>query len=398
MSAFTTYSTPNASGFTLPPLEGKPPQADRDRATFFSAWLGRDVPGQTTANAFAQVDNYIGAPYIAINAILKACSGATFKVMKRAEGDLVKKSLGGDEIESDEWQPAPRNHPACRLLDYPNPTQTLSSLFCDYVLMLKLTGRAFLWAVPGKKTGKPVRLWVLRTPYVQAGYQISEQYPKGNWQVNIPQPMTYGYSQAGVIWLDAREVCDQRYTHPRYPWSGYSPLQAGALQIDALTGISQARKSMMDRGSTLDGMVSISGATFDQLTQYKAELDQKYSGQARGGRIMVTSGDDIKAVALNGFAPKDMAFSDGYDQLTKFVSSLMGTPGQITGIVDAQSYASFYAAQLQFQTTELQPLCKDVAEYLTLQLIRPHWGPDYKLVIEPPRIDDVERQDRKSVV
>ena len=182
--------------------------------------------------------------------------------------------------------------------------------------MLKLTGRAFLWAVPGRKTGKPVRLWVLRTPYVTAGYQISEQYPKGNWMVNIPQPKTYGYSQAGVVWLDAREVCDQRYTHPRYPWAGYSPLQAGALQIDSLTGISQARKSMMDRGSSLDGMVSISGATFDQLTQYKAELDQKYTGQARGGRIMVTSGDDIKAVALNGFAPIDIAFSDGYNELS----------------------------------------------------------------------------------
>jgi hypothetical protein len=117
--AYTTYSTPNASGFALPPLSGKPPQADRDRSTFFSAWLARDTPGQTTANAFAQVDNYIGAPYVAINAILKACSGATFKVMKRSEpdADVIKKSLGGDESESDEWEPAPRNHPACRLLD-----------------------------------------------------------------------------------------------------------------------------------------------------------------------------------------------------------------------------------------------------------------------------------------
>lgn len=392
-AALTVYSAPQQGQFQLPPLDGHPSKEARSRTRLLANWLSRDVPGQQLNNQFAQVDNYQGAQYISIRAKIKSIMGATVKVMIRNQkyAGRMKKSLGGDEDESEEWIEAPRNHQVVELFDNPNPTQTLPMLLGDYLLMLELCGGAFLWGSDRRqRSQKPTQLWVLRTPYITSSYQVSEEYPEGAWQVNIPAPMTYGYAQSGFVLIDARELAYLKYSHPRYPWAPYSPLQAGGLQIDTLQGVNQTRKNMLDRGGTVDGVINIAGASETSLKNYETRWKEKYTGASRGDRIMFTGDDSVTAEALNGFAPKDMAFESGYDQLTKFVSALSGTPGQITGLVDAESYASFYAAQLQFQTTEMGPLCKQIGEYWTLKMIRPCWGPDIKLVVEPPRIDDKE--------
>ncbi len=383
LAAYTNYSS------ILPPLSGKPTPAQEAPRILFTKILDRDLPGQSTDNRYAQVDNYTGAVYVAVNAIMDGLKGAKIRLEKKTgKGDTFSQ---GDENDSDGWKPVGSDHPAARLFDYVNPEQTLRSFIAQYAMMLELTGRVFLYAVPGEMTGKPVEMWILSTPYVTPMFQTSPDYPKGAWQVTLPTP-AYGLAGGSGMYtiIDARNIVEHRLPHPRYFYDGYSPLTAGGEQLDGLRSINQSRKNTMERGTSVDTIIQIKGATENELRKAESQYQNKYTGQT-GSKTIFTSGDDLAIGGITGSKPSELEFSQGYEQLTKFVMSLFGVPSPISGLTDAGSYSQLYASLQQFRTNKLIPMALDISEHLTKHLIAPYWGRDLRLVLELPALQNEDQ-------
>jgi hypothetical protein len=269
-NAFTTYAG------VLPPVEGKPPEAAEQVRKEFTAIMRRNLPGVSMDDRFAQVSNYTDIVYTAINRRMKVLMGASIKVMQRAKSIQKALPAAGHEAEtSEEWVPVDENHPAQRLFNHVNPQVTKGQFLAESELMLSTTGRSFIYWVPGKRTGKPVEMWTIRTQHISPAFQVSRDYPFGAWRITVPTPLTYGFAAAGNVVIDARYIIDYRLTHPMYTYDGYSPLTALGSQIDAFRSINRSRKNAMDRGVSATAVVNVPGADENELEKVKAKFDQR---------------------------------------------------------------------------------------------------------------------------
>ena len=302
MAAETTYVMPGELGQSdlapLPPLPLPDPQnrvpassVQNYQNRLFVAQMRRDFPAYTTGDPFAEVDNYTGSVYVAVKAVMRGIASASIKVLrKRPKQAQIQKSVTSTTSMTDpDWLPVEDDHPLARLFKFVNPQDDLISFLSQYVLMLELTGRVFVYAVPNP-VGMPVELWVLRTPYVTPAWQVGPNYPFGAWQVQLPQPYLYGFAQSGYVILDARDVLEHREENPRYPLDGYSPLRAGSRELDTLRSVTESRKNTMDRGPSIDSMVAIEGASEEQLLKAQSDFNMRYMGMGRGSRTMFTDG------------------------------------------------------------------------------------------------------------
>lgn len=391
MTAYTV-TTLGASG--LPPVSGRPTDAERRPALVYAATRRRDPPGPPTDNLWVMADQYVGAVYVAVRKVMEGLAGSSVKILKKRAGGAA--ALTGPDAKRDrDWEPV-ADHPASRLFEHVNPHDTLISFLSQYVLCRELFGRTVVWAVPGAG-GKPVELWCVRPQYVVPAFGPTPRYPFGAWRLTVPQPGVYGFAQAGTVVIDAREVVDDRLPHPRWDWDGYSPLTGGGPLLDGLRSLNEARKNAVEQGTSLDAIVAVAGASQAELERLKAQYMASNIGP-NGERVKFTSGDDIKATAL-GIAPKEMGFDSGYEQLTNFVLSLFGVPHPVAGLTDTSSYAQLYASLLQFRNLKLQPLADEIAATWTKRLIRPHWGADYRLVVELPQlVDQDELKQRRAAL
>lgn len=393
MAAYTVTTSPLS---VLPPPDGRPPRAAQEQAALFRALLARDLPGQSTDDRFAQAQGYVGAVYIGVQALMKGLSGASVKVLRRRPGATAAAYTPSDAHASKDWLPVEPAHPLARLFTRVNPQDTLIGFLSQYVMCRTLTGRAFAYT-PFNAAGRPAQLWVLRPQYVSPGTQFSAEYPFGSWRVSLPQSGLYGFAWGGpglYVNLDAREVVEDRLPHPMYPWDGYSPLAAGGLQLDTYRSVNEARKLALERGPTLDALVTIAGASGEELERAKADYYQKYTGAHKGARVGFSSGDDIKMTAL-GITPKDMAFAEGYEQLTNFALALLGVPHPVAGLTDAGSYAQLYASIQQFRSLKLQPEANEIAAHWTKHLAHKFYGEDLAVAIELPALLNPEEQQQK---
>ena len=307
----------------LPPLTGKPPAQAETQRRVWTAIQSRDLPGQATQDQYALANNgYSGANYIALNAIATGFSTSTMQVLKRKPGSKSIAFNANDANAMKDWLPVEGMEGPARLFACPNDQQTPSRFAADYVTYRGVFGRTFVYTPPAV-SGRPYALWNIPSQYVQPAFDVGPQYPKGAWRVTLPMPYMYGFGNSGSVVIDARMIIEERMLNIRYPYDGYSAITAGAQQIDTYNAINEARKNTMDRGPSPDAIVTIAGASNSELQEKKTEYEQKYTG-SRGGKIMFSSGDDVKATAL-GIAAKDMDFAAGYDQLTNFIMGLHGT-------------------------------------------------------------------------
>jgi hypothetical protein len=60
-------------------------------------------------------------------------------------------------------------------------------------------------------------------------------------------------------------------------------------------------------------------------------------------------------------------------------------------MTDAGSYSQLYASLKQFQVLELKPQAKEITDHLNKHLVKPHWGPNVKIVIDLPALDDPDQ-------
>lgn len=397
------------------PKYSTPTPSERQTAAAYLAYQRSEPPGYPTDNRWKQAQHLDGIIYVAIRAIRNLASGATYQVLRKNKADNDRTTFGpGSAIAKavaspqmtgmdEDYTPfVDEDHPLCHLIARPNPTETFGELAAKLVMQNRLTGVGPLWAIPNENH-KPVELWSLKTPMLYPLRQISMQYPKGAWRV-MPYysygwaALPSGLTAAGAI-IPGEEVRRWMEPHPYLDWDGYSPLTAGAKQLDVLTSIDEARKTAMDDGIVLDTYIVLPGADQAALDAKVAEMKALGLGSKkhRAFRAFGTQSPDSKATIQTVNARVvDMDFPQGWEQMVKFCLALFGVPPSVAGLNAAGSYSEHYAARQQFVDEQADYL-ESFGTFLTKSLAWPWCGypGEFLVRVKPRPINDHELAEKK---
>jgi len=394
LPAISVDSLGNRNAHGLPPLRNDPgTAADRQNLVRVVELLRRDPPGQPTDDAWQMAKSFTAGVYVAVNTIMTAMAGATVQVLQRRRAPALKSqaasAAGSNESE---WSPVDPDHDLARLFADPNPKDTSSDFLAEYVLCRSLFGLgAVMWTAG--RDGKPAELWNLRRNYLTAVTGLTTDYPRGAWRYTMPAPMLWS-SAAGQLILPNERVVQHRRPHPLFPWDSYSPLTGGGKLVDFLNSVIDSRQMAMDRGLSLDAVVALSGGTQDELVKLDARIREKFTGSNRGQRFIVVDGEKIEAQML-GSTPDKMAYADSYTHGVAAVLALFGVPAVCAFLADAD-YSGFYAAARAWREGNLGGEANSIGQRWTKDLIRPHWGPDYKAEVKLPPLMDPEQRERQA--
>lgn len=383
------------------------------------AYRRSDPPGSWTDNRLLQSQKFTGVTYVAIQSILDLVGGCTYQVVRRKRkvvkatflpGGRVVKAMPTAHAQADDEEYTPfrdRDHPLGAVVARPNAHQTFGELCGDIVLQNRLTGVGPLWTVPNR-AGKPVELWALKTALTYPIYQLSTMYPKGAWRVNPYGAaagwmgmMPGGLSATGGI-IPGEEVARFRERHPLIDWDGFSPLTADARQLDILEAIDESRWSAMNDGLQLDAVLTVPGADQGELDRLSTKMREKAGGSKNARKFLTlatppgTNPADRPTLNVFGTSPRDMDYSQGWEQMTKFCLAVFGVPASVAGLQEKTSYAELYASLRQFHHRQGQ-FIRRLAEWLTKVLCWP-WceHPDeFKLQIDLPGLDDPDMLERQ---
>ncbi len=390
------------------------PVASVDMATgYLEGQLRRDNPGSWTADRLNQSQHNDGVTYVAINALMTAVRSSTVQINRKrkpiafdSEGiSRVVKSLPTPGSKGDSKKHVPfddEKNPLVRLINRPNPTETINELLAQLVQQIMLTGSGLMWMNVDSLT-LPRELYVLPTALCQA-QPPSPAYPYGYWRVTSYYPagafglLPYPGAGGGVP-IDARNIMRFKQPHPLWRWDALSPLTAGAVQLTILEAIDTARQSAMESGLTADMFITAMGQSQEQMNAWMEILKQNNMGKRNHRKTVALGGEssekgDVKVQFPNN-SIKDMDFSQGWDQMSGFCLSLFGVPKAVANFTDASSYAQLFAALKQFHTLTLVPLAQWLSQWLTRHLCQDCFGEEFSIQIDVPAIDDADMAEKK---
>ncbi len=376
----------------MPEVDYGPATAYRRRdpaVRMFNRMLASDPGGPPTDNRWEQSQHYRGMTYLGIQALMHGLAGGTLRAVarKKDRGRVVTKALPspGRQTADERWLPLPDGHFLARLARRPNPRQTTTGLLHDMVLQRSLTGTTHLYVQPDRTWGQPCRLYVLPTA-LMTWHPASAQYPEGAWRMTSWYPGNFfgGAAAAGCL-LDARDVHRLKTPHPLWWWDGYSPLTAGGRELDVLESIVEAWKAGMDRGLTLDAIINVPNGDKASLDRIEAAFVGKTGARNHRGIAAVDSDRiDVKTFSTTN---KELDYGSGWDRMSKFSLALMDVPPTVAGLDAAGSYAQLFAAIKQFRVLTLEPLAKEVGEFLTHH-VAARFGERFAYQIDLPSMDD----------
>lgn len=393
LSAISVDSLGNR-GHGLPPLTDTPgTPADREALIRVSEIWRRDPPSQWTDDAHQMARSFHSGVYIAVNTIMTAMSGAEVVVLQRRRGGVVTKSQASSAAGSQEseWAPVDPDHELSRLFADPNPKDTACDFLAEYAMCRCLFGQGMVMWYP-RKDGKPAELWNLRKNYLSATTALSPEYPRGAYRYTSPGPFLM-WNAGGTITIPRERLVSHKRAHPTMPWDGYSPLTGGNKLVDLLNGTIDAIKTAMDKGLSLDAVIALAGASPDTLDKADAKFKEKYTGANRGQRFAVVDGERVD-VKLLGSTPDKMAFGENYAHGVAAVLALFGVPAVCAYLAEAD-YSGFYAAARAWRDGTLGGEANSIGQRLTKDLVRPHWGSDYKVQVKLPPLMDPEQRERQ---
>lgn len=387
---------------------GRDPLQLRQAASLLRV-MRSEPPGVWGDNRDEQVKHFRDVIYIAIREVMGLVGGSTYQVSKRRKprrgkttfgpGSTVAKSSPSSQSQGRDEDYTPfddYDHRLCGMLARPNKNEVFGELAAKIVLQNRLTGVGPVWSVPNCD-GKPVELYALRTPKIYPAWQWSREFPTGAWRV-MPQ-YAAGWSgylpaqAAGGCILPNEEVKRFMDPHPMIDWDGYSPLSAGAVHLDVLESINESRKSAMDNGLQLDAVIVIPGADQDELNRMTARMTEKVGGSRNARKVLGVApngmADGKGFIQQLGTTPREMDFSQAWEQETKFCLSLFGVPAAVVDLATSTSYSERYAAWQQFHDKQHDYLSR-FATWLTKTLCWPweSFPGEYLITVKPRPIND----------
>lgn len=242
------------------------------------------------------------------------------------------------------------DHPLLTLLKKPNPQQGGASFAESAAGYFLLSGNAYFEAVTNSRglpielyTHRPDRMKVVPNQFGSIGqFEYSVNGQKYSWQVD---PITGG-----------ADVTQWKSFHPLNDWYGMSAIEAAAFSIDTHNKAGAWNKALLDNSARPSGALVMGNGgnlTPGQVTDLKAEIEEKYSGAANTGRPLLLSGGlDWKEM---GLSPKDMDHIEGKNMSAREIALAYGIPPQILGIPGDNTYSNQKEARLAMWENTILP-------------------------------------------
>lgn len=354
------------------------------------------APGGWSDDRWEQTRHYTGIPYVATDRLGRRLSRAEFQVfIKDPNHPDGKRAITENDPPQGDRQVKP--YDLVKLLEAPNNQDHFGLLMWRWKQQLNLTGTALTWMVPNV-FGAPTELYCVPTAIAIPQPAVNPNYPDGYYRIQPVYP--YGpfssyptpNSAVGAA-IPAQWMLRFQYPHPLLRYDGYSPLTGMRLHIDEAEMIDRSRHYSMRHEvnpSAIIGFDDVENAQPlppEEVNRIHAEFENSLQGPENAGRLFVNHlpGQHLEPWGKN---PIDMAYQEGWDQLTNFIlGGGFGITKPAAGMIEDSSYASLYATLKQLDLVTLDPDCYLIAAYLTRHLAC-FFGDNLIVEVRCPRIDD----------
>lgn len=215
-----------------------------------------------------KLNSYKGIVYACVSLIGESMGGQYEPVLKVRRGDQLEKL---------------DDHELLQLLRNPsgsNDAEPLSQfdLFEATASFIALQGECYWYMVPGRISGKPKEIVILRPDKV--GIDIDDY---GN--VN-------GYfirrNVGDAIPLDVQEVLHFKLFNPKNPYHGMSPIDAGEDEIATDTYAKQFTRNFFKNNAGLSGVLNVKGeVTKNAFQKFVRAWRDKYEGVDNAGKVAI---------------------------------------------------------------------------------------------------------------
>jgi phage portal protein BeeE len=344
------------------------------------------APGGWSDDRWAETKAWTGITYIAGHRICEQLSQSEFKIYRRDDNHPDGKKLVSRRDPSYELH---------ELLERPNNDDSWGDLAYNWGMQLTLTGKALTWMVPNELR-KPMELYPIPTAIAIPQPAVNPDYPDGCYRIQPVYP--YGpfssyptpTSAVGAP-IPAQWMLEFKYPHPLLRYDGYSPLTALNFHFDEVLMIDKSRHYSMRRAINpsavlnMEGMEGAQPLPESEIERIKAEFENSFFGPENAGQLYVAAPGS--RLELFGQTPKDMDYSNGWDQLVSFLLGGLGITKPAAGMVDDSSYSTLFATLKQLYWLTLEPMINRIGNKLTRHLA-PFYGEDLIVEIKCRRIDD----------
>jgi phage portal protein BeeE len=330
----------------------------------------------------------VGAAFLAVNTLANQVAACEYHVYERTP----------DPHEADlelSW-----SEPVCRVLHNPNDDDDWSDFSYQVSQQLSLTGTALVWK-PAEGDEVPQELYVLPSAACLP-WPPSELHPGGSYLV---QPyygpwssgLFSGSSAAGAR-IPAEQVIRIQNPNPLIRYDGYAVLTAIRRQVDTIESIDLARWNTQQKGADPSIAVTFDPTVFNPNNQadfnrVRTQLEALYQGPQNAGRLFpLPIGSTATKLSQT---PAEMAWTEGWDQLLKFVTAAYGCPAPIAGLTDSTAYATLYASLKQFNLISLDPHLRRIASKLNSKYVQMYYGGGLYLKLTGQRVTDEDVEIRR---
>jgi HK97 family phage portal protein len=257
-------------------------------------------------------------------------------------------------------------HPALRLMQRPNPSDSNVTFIEQIYADLMLFGNAYVEAV--SLDG------MLREIYALRPDRMSIAPGQNGW------PSAYDYMVMGdkvrfnLVAGQPAPILHIKYFHPLDDHYGLAPIAPAQTALEVHNAAGLWNKTLLENAACPSGALVYAGPagaslSEDQFERLRRELDENFAGQRNAGRpLLLEGGLDWKALSLT---PKDMDFIQAKNTAAREIALAFGVPPLLLGLPGDNTHANFQEANRAFWRQTIIPLV------VRTQSVFQNWMQDY---------------------
>lgn len=215
----------------------------------------------------------------------------------------------------------------------------------------------------------------------------------------------YGRNYTGKEDIPVSNVIQFRHTpSPQNPWLGVGCLNGVSVEADIYASAIVYEQSFWNNSARPDFALKLpTGSTEDQVKQAHAMLERRHKGARKGGKPIVTKGDEMTVTPLQ-WSPREMEYGEGIDRMRRVILNAFGVPLALLEMSDKSlgGGGREFEARAQYLSQTIAPRMSALCERLTENLL-PTFGMEpgqYWFAYDNPDTEDqktVEEQSRLDV-
>ena len=335
------------------------------------------------ANASESVQHFKDWAFVAIDAIARNCSrelpnvgravedrspgrkSISRGVLRKSLNARIRKAMGDNET----WEYMDSRERLPSLLANPNGPDVSGTFWYRFWMFVELTGFGYIWK-ERNDDGSIENLWVIPSQWVRPIFPDEDSVDglTNGYQVS-------GFGTTGMATIPPEDMIVFRQPSPFGMIDATSRASAGGTLIDVNDSIGAARVLCLKNGANVGNVLTIPGASEEQITRMEARFQQKYTGEKAFNAPLILPED---ATFFANAAAQETAMNSSAELSRKMIMAHWGVSETIIGISEGQTRATANAARANFAECTINPRLQVLGQVLTEQLA-PEFGDDIEI-------------------